>query len=203
MMNNSINIAEMATAVLLLVAGCSSSPQAKFYTLNNPPLPESAATTTTDRTTVAVKIGPVSIPDALDQPQIVTRTGSNTLTLSEFHRWGGDLRDDLERVLGENIAILLPTNHITLSQEITILPIDFQVIVNIRELGGELGGSVILNADWLIKPSGDQPIVADKSVLRETALSPDYSDFVAAQSRLIARLSREIADAIKQQMTKP
>ena len=198
-MNNSTIVTIIATAALLLVTGCSSSPQAKFYTFNT--LPEPAATT--DSTTVAIKIGPVTIPDALDQPQIVTRTGPNTLKISEFHRWGGNLRDDLERVLGENIAIMLSTNRITLSQEITLLPIDFQVLVNIRELGGELGGTVTLNADWLIKPSGDKPIVADKSVLQETVLSPDYRDFVAAQSRLLAKLSSEIADAIKQQMTKP
>ena len=199
-MNNNTIVSVIMTATLMLITGCSSSPQARFYTLNTMSKTKGS---TTDITTIAIKIGPMTIPDALDQPQIVTRTGPNTLELSEFHRWGGDLQDDIERVLGENIAILLPTNHITLSQEVTFLPIDYQVIVNIRELGGELGGSVTLNADWLIKPGDDKPVTAIKSVLQETALSLDYRDFVAAQSRLLARLSREIVDAIKQQMTKP
>jgi len=197
-MNNTLLVTAMTAAALLLMTGCSSSPQAKFYTFNTIP---HSATVTEDSAMVAIKIGPVTIPDTLDQPQIVTRTGSNTLNLSEFHRWGGDLRDDLERVLGGNIAILLPTNRMTLSQEITLMPIDFQIIVNIRELGGELGGAVTLNADWLIKPYDDQPIVAGKSVLQETVLSADYHEFVAAQNRLLAMFSREIADAIKQQMT--
>lgn len=200
-MNKCITATIMTITTVLLVAGCSSSPQAKFYTLN--PLPASVAPTTTDNTMVAIKIGPVTIPDALDQPQIVTRTGANTLKLAEFHRWGSTLQDDLARILGENIAILLPTNRITLSQEITLLPIDYQVIVNIRELGGELGGTVTLNADWLIKPSKDKPVTANKSVLQETAASANYRDFVAAQSRLLAKLSREITDAIKQQMATP
>ena len=41
------------------------------------------------------------------------------LVLDEFNRWGGDVQDDFQMTLGENISILLPTDHVILDQDIT------------------------------------------------------------------------------------
>ncbi|WP_428353970.1 PqiC family protein [Methyloprofundus sp.] len=152
---------------------------------------------------VVVKVGPVSIPDMLDQSQIVTRTGANTLDVDEYNRWSGEFQSDIQRIIGENIAILLPTDQVALSQEIILLPVDFQVIVNVREFDGSLGGVVTLNADWVVAGKGDdKSMIAKKSVLRENADGADYQAYVAAQSRLLAKLSQEIADEIKKQLAK-
>jgi hypothetical protein len=61
--------------------------------------------------------------------QIVSRSGENSLIVDEFNRWGGDFQSDIQRVIGENISILLPTDQVILSQEIVLLPIDYQVLV--------------------------------------------------------------------------
>jgi uncharacterized protein len=180
----------------LLVSGCASSPEARFYTLNAVISQQKAA----DKHNVAVKIGPISMPDMLDQAQMVTRTGANTLELNEFNRWGGDLQDNFQRILGENISILLPTDHVQLTQEISLVPVDFQVIVNVREFYGMLGGTVTLNADWSIVRFGKEKLVtAKKSVLKETTSSMEYQEYAAVLSRLLAIFSREITDTISLQ----
>jgi uncharacterized protein len=180
----------------LLVSGCASSPEARFYTLNAVTAQQKAA----DKHNVAVKIGPISMPDMLDQAQMVTRTGANTLELNEFNRWGGDLQDNFQRILGENISILLPTDHVQLTQEISLVPVDFQVIVNVREFYGMLGGTVTLNADWSIVRFGKEKLVtAKKSVLKETTSSMEYQEYAAVLSRLLAIFSREITDTISLQ----
>jgi len=192
----------VVVAIALGLVGCASSPDAKFYTLNtiernvvSKPLLK------IEGRSIAVKVGPVTIPDTLDQSQIVTRSGSNMLVLDEFNRWGGDFQNDFQRLLGENISILLPTDRIILSQDVTLLPVDFQVIVNIREFDGQLGGTVTLNADWTVaRQEKEKTVVAKKSVLQEKTDRADYEAYVAAQSRLLARLSREIADEIRRQM---
>jgi len=158
---------------------------------------------TVKRGGVVVKVGPVSIADTLDQPQIVTRTGSNMLVADEFHRWGGDFQSNIQRVIGENISILVPTNQVFLSQEIALLPIDFQVLVNVREFGGTLGGVVTLNADWTVAAKGkEKSVISKKSVLQEATDSIDYQAYVAAQSRLLEKLSQKIADQIKSLLAK-
>jgi len=187
-------------AIALAIAGCGSSPSAKFYILNTVDRNVSTSAAAMKDHNVAVKVGPVSIPDTLDHSQIVTRSGQNMLILDEFNRWGGDFQSNIQRIIGENISILLPTDQVVLSSEISLLPTDFQVVINVRELDGQLGGIVTLNADWTVTHKGkEKSVMAKKSVLQENTDGSDYQAYVAAQSRLLAKLSQEITDEIRRQ----
>lgn len=192
-------------ALTLFFSGCGSSPNAKIYILDAMDRDSSISALTPQGQSVAVKVGPVSISDVLDQLQIVSRSGENSLIVDEFNRWGGDFQSDIQRVIGENISILLPTDQVILSQEIGLLPIDYQVLVNIREFDGTLGGMVNLNADWTVAGKGkgkDKSIVTRKSVLEEQADGAGYDAYVAAQSRLLKKLSQDITAEIRNQLAK-
>src|SRR5438034_3398764 len=67
------------------LAGCGSSPDTRFYTLATvPPITKTADRSSTPQ--VGVGIRSVVLPADLDRPQIVTRTGPNTVHLrSEEH----------------------------------------------------------------------------------------------------------------------
>ena len=78
----------LASAAL---AGCGSSPVTHFYTLN-PAAAEPAAAGAGAMAVYIVAVGAVSLPDGVDRPQIVLRTGGNRVSFSEFERWGGALR---------------------------------------------------------------------------------------------------------------
>ena len=189
--------------IALAIAGCGSSPSAKFYILNTVDRNVSTSAAPIKDQSVAVKVGPVSIPDTLDHSQIVTRSGENMLTLDEFNRWGGDFQSDIQRIIGENISILLPTDRVILSSEVSLVSADFQVVINVREFDGKLGGIVTLNADWTVTHKGkEKTVMAKKSVLQENADGTDYQAYVAAQSRLLAKLSQEITDEIRNQLNK-
>ena len=190
-------------AIALAIAGCGSSPSAKFYILNTVDRNVSTSAAPIKDHSVAVKVGPVSIPDTLDHSQIVTRSGENMLILDEFNRWGGDFQSDIQRIIGENISILLPTDRVILSSEVSLVSADFQVVINVREFDGKLGGIVTLNADWTVTHKGkEKTVMAKKSVLQENADGTDYQAYVAAQSRLLAKLSQEITDEIRNQLNK-
>src|SRR6267378_3040726 len=78
-----------ACAMSLGLAGClGSSRPARFYTLAPLQIRDGPGSTSTDAT---LAIGPVEIPDSIDRPQIVTRTGANELVVAEFDRWGSSL----------------------------------------------------------------------------------------------------------------
>jgi len=187
----------------LFFAGCGRSPDSKFYILNAIDRSASIPIATRQSPSVVVKVGPVSIPDMLDQSQIVSRSGGNMLVVNEYNRWSGDFQSDIQRTIGENISILVPTDQVSLSQEIMFLPVDFQVIINIREFDGSLGGVVTLNADWTVsRKTKDKSVMAQKSVFQENTDGVDYQAYVAAQSRLLEKLSAVIADEIKSQLTK-
>lgn len=200
-MNLQTILAASLISVSLLLSGCGTSPKSQFYILNS--IDRDTSAQKLDVQSIVIKVGSVSIPDTLDQEPIVTRIGSNAVHADEYNRWSGDFQDDIQRILGENISILLPASQIVLGQETMLLPIDFQVSINVREFDGKLGGVVTLNANWIVaRKDKKETVVAKKSVLQEKTTGTDYKDYVAAQSRLLAKLSQEIADEIRGQLNK-
>jgi len=200
-MNLQTILAALLISISLLLVGCGASPKTQLYILNS--IDRDTLAQKLEVQSIVIKVGPVSIPDTLDQEQIVTRVGSNALRADEYNRWSGDFQDDIQRILGENISILLPSSQVALGRETMLLPIDFQVIINVREFDGQLGGVVTLNANWTVARKGEKKtVVAKKSVLQEKTNGTDYKDYVAAQSRLLAKLSQEIVDEIEDQLNK-
>ena len=60
----------------------------------------------------AVGIGPVTLPQYLDRPQIVERTGPNSLKIAEFDRWAEPLNNTVPRILVQNISQLLQSDRV-------------------------------------------------------------------------------------------
>lgn len=186
-------------SITIAISGCGSSPNAKFYILNSLDQNEVLLNRSKLSKNIVVKVGPVSIPDTLDQSQIVSRNGKTMLILDEYNRWGGDFQSNIQQTIGENISILLPTQRVILSQEMTLLPVDYLVVVNIRSFEGTLGGLVTLNADWTVVSNSKaikKKALGKKSVLYEQTEAAGYQAYVSAHSRLLAKLSQEITDAI-------
>ena len=78
------------------------------------------------------------------------------------------------------------------------MPIDYQVIMDIVRCDGRLGDTVWLDARWSILQGPEKKLLKmSRSSIREPVGGVDYSALVAAQSRAIAKLSQEIAEAIR------
>ena len=175
----------------LVLAGCATSPPARYYTLA-PLQPPAVKAVSVPTFTVAV--GPVIIPDLLQRPQIATRTNDQQISFSDFHRWAGALADETKRVLVVNLNGLLAGMRATVSTDDMAINPDFRVVVNINRFDGLPGSSVWLNAVWTIKEQkGKMAIAVNQSVIEEQVSGLEYLDLVSAQSRAIGQLSRAIA----------
>jgi uncharacterized lipoprotein YmbA len=184
---------------MLLLTGCGSSSQrVEFYTLN--PLTGMSAEANSPATDqkLSIGVGPVEIPEILDRPQIVTRSGPNKLNIDEFHRWAGPLDARFARVLAENIALLLATDRVAVYPwEIDFKP-HYRIALDIRYFEGQLGENVLLDVVWRVSGQDSQMIQAVKtSVIKEPVSAPDYDALVAAKSEAITHLSRQIAQEIR------
>jgi len=58
-------------ALGMLIAGCVSSPESRYFTLN------ATMNHAVESSSLSVVVGPVSVPAAVDRPQIVVSTGPN------------------------------------------------------------------------------------------------------------------------------
>jgi uncharacterized lipoprotein YmbA len=185
--------------IVILVAGCGGkSIPVEFYTLNSLRDTMQTANPADAAQNIAIGIGPVEIPKILDRPQIVTRTGLNTLKVDEFHRWAGPLQERIASVMAENISLLLATDQVFVYPwESGFKPL-YRIALDIRYFEGQLGKNVVLEVVWQVFEGDNQKIqVVKTSVIKETLSAADYEALVAAESQTIAQLSREIAQEIR------
>ena len=90
-----------AFLALLLLSACGSPPRERFYTLDAPEPPVAADGAP------SISVGPVSIPELVDRPQLVVRVRPNEVVLTEQERWAEPLRGAITRVVAANLAAAL------------------------------------------------------------------------------------------------
>jgi uncharacterized lipoprotein YmbA len=179
--------------------GCAGSPPARFYTLSPVPATgEGKAGKETAGRTLAIGVGPVRVPQYLAGKEIVTRTDANKIDLAGNDLWGGSLGDDFSRNLLENLSLLLAGDRTSLFPWPGIGTLDYRVGVDVIRFDGKLGGDVVLVVNWTIREGQGKKVVrAQNSRIREPTGGQSYEAMVGGMSRALARLSREIGEAIK------
>lgn len=204
MRNTYLRLPLVILAVLLVFqTGCvnlgkGTSQTTRFYLLN--PMSSSGGANQIEESGhgLAIGVGPVRIPEYLNRPQIVTRSKENECYLAEFHQWAESLKETFPRVLAENLSILLATDRVTLYPWKRPVPVDYQILVEVIQFDGQLGGSAKLVARCSIfSGNGKKVFVMRKSSFSELSEKQGYDALVAAKSRAVAYLSRDIATAIK------
>ena len=184
------------TVCLITIGGCGRSPATRFYALT--PIPGTTAAAA-PASTLAPSVGvrAVDLPAELDRPQIVTRSGTNSVELAEFDRWSAPLRDIISRLIAENLAAQLATDRVAVYPWMPGESVEQEVTVEIIRFEGRLGGPCVLEARWRVAGTSARPgRVAGRTSATESA-GADYASLVAAQSRLVGRLSADIAAAIR------
>lgn len=145
-----------------------------------------------------IGIGPVKLADYLDQSMLVTRTNENQAIKAEYDRWVGSFKDNFINVLADDIGFLLSTDRIYLYPWRLSVPIDYQVILDIVRCDARLGEAAWLEVRWSIVTGPEKKLLKiNRSSIREPVSGADYAAVVAAQSRALAKLSQEIAEAIQ------
>jgi uncharacterized lipoprotein YmbA len=179
----------------LMLAGClfGASRPVDYYTLT--PLPRPTGTGGPGATPgTIIALYPVAFPEYLDRPQIVTRADDNQIALSEFHRWAGSLKHAFANVLVENLNVLLAERRANVMFDTLTFDPSYLVTVTVNRFDGQLGDTVWLNAAWSIWDVKAKKMLAVKtSAIQEKAAAQGYAALVAAKSRAITALSREIA----------
>ncbi len=180
----------LGVLIALLVAGCGSSPPTNFYVLNDVAPDPTAGTASM----ISVGVGSVRLPAYADRPQIVTRESSTDLQLAEFHQWAEPLQDSVVRVLKDNLAKLLSTDHVF------AFPSEaqprYRVSVDLARFDAEAQDAVLI-AQWtLTNSNGTETLAVKRTRLTAQADLSDYSSIANALSDVLGQLSREIAAAI-------
>jgi uncharacterized lipoprotein YmbA len=187
--------------VFIMLVGCApiiTPKPSRFYVLS--PMTDTGKekqVASEETRNISIGVGPVFLPKYLRKSQIVTRTGNNELHLAEFDRWAGKFEEDIGRVIAENLTNLLSTDKVLTYPAIGAIETDYRIEMGISMFEGRLGESAELIARWAIFDIQGKNV---KSITSTRIIEPvqgtGYAGMIAAQSRILASLSRELADAI-------
>jgi hypothetical protein len=186
------------TLTVLLCTGCSVlQPQpdpSRFFVLT----PTAEPTARHDEHAPRLGLGPISFPAYLQRPQIITRIGANEISLSEVHRWGAPIDDNFTRVLAQNLSEIVGTQQIAIYPWYSTLALDYVVSVDVTEFDVDDAGEGHLLARWRIHGGEpDKLLRTGIADLREPAVDDSPDAAVAALSRLVEKLAREIAGGLE------
>lgn len=177
-------------AATAFVAGCGTTPDPVFYTLRGP---EAAAT---GSHSVSIVVGPVTLPDVVDRPQLVTSSGDNRVELHEFHRWAQPLRVEIPRVVAAQLGRQLGTANTGISSDVAISEPDFRVLIDVQRFDLRRGESATVEALWTVR-SRSGSTRTGHTLAEERTADASYDALVSAQRRGLSTLSRDIAGSIR------
>jgi len=178
-------------ALFALVGGCASTPASRFYTLS------ATSVAGPTRSALSVAVGPVSVPAVVDRPQITVSSGPNEVRLEEFNRWASPLQNDIARVVAENLMALLGTSRVTLFPQSTSVDADYRALIDVQRFDSVPGEAATLDAVWTVRRVKDGKAQGGRTTVRETVEAKDFDSLAAGHSRALARLSQDIADALR------
>lgn len=190
-------------AVLLVVGGCSpfgagTRHQTENYVLNSLFSEETLPQPIADLSDIGVLVGPIRMAMYLDRSDVLIRNSRNEVEIAEFASWAGPLKENFSRVLAENISLWLNTKKVAIFPGTKLRLFDYNVQMNVARFDGRPGDKAHLRVRWLILDiERKKMLFNDHTVLSRPTEDDSIKSMVAAQSRLLADFSREIAEAIK------
>ncbi len=175
---------------LVLLASCGTTARS-FYILT----PDGTAPSGGGQ---GIGVGPVTVAEYIDRPNLVIARSPNQLAVAEDHRWAGDLSASIARVTAANLGRRLHTGNVRVYPWSNDGDLSYQISLDIRQLHGGDDGIAVIEAGWRVYSLPERKLKAARTFVdREALQSSGYPALVAAQSRLLSRLADHIAAGLK------
>lgn len=202
-MRQSARSAAASLTAAVLVSACSildpRPDPSRFFVLSPAPAADASAAGGGKLADLSVGLGPISVPDYANRPEIVVRNNANEVQLEPVDRWAEPLSSNVSQVLMQNLAQLLGTERVTLFPWYGTVP-KYQVQVDIVRFDQDDQRRATLIARWEIRDVVSKSILAARQTdVTRPGTGDDTAAGVAALSATLADLSRDIADAVRSQ----
>jgi uncharacterized lipoprotein YmbA len=183
-------------AACLVAGGCAGSPDMRYYALS---ADASAVRSTAMPSDMAgrLAITKVSIPDRIDRPQIVLRSGGNAIELLEYDRWAAPLADELRRVLAADLSARLGAAAMVDPGLPASERADRWIAVSVLAFDSERSGPCVVEASWSISDASSGATKTFTARHSVAAAGPTAKDIVAAMNLLVSRLAEDIAETAR------
>ncbi|MFM0209548.1 PqiC family protein [Paraburkholderia sediminicola] len=193
-----IKTLRLTTIVLMMLtvfAGCATSPASRFYTLSA----VQAVGQPQRADPILIAIDPVTVPELVDRPQIVSGLDANRVSIDEFARWAEPLKSQISRVLAADLAQRIP-GAIVSSYPQRVDENACRVSVDVQTFDSSADGTVTLAVIWSVRQPKREERISGRTVVHETVSGPGYDALVDAYSRALASVAGDVAVAARSAM---
>ena len=172
----------------------------RLFTLSALPRAEQTVTNgSPERVQLAIGVGPVHLPEYLDQDQIVNRISQNRFALSENDRWAEPLAHNVANVLAENLSMLLQTDDVTVHPWPGPQRPSHQLEIEVLRFETDTTGTAHLTARYFLRDvKSGQTIATKEARLTATATDRSTEQSVASLSKALGDFSVGIANVIRE-----
>ena len=189
-----------AALVAVLLVGCAHTPKPHYYVLSGPREVTHSAVRSGPTVGPTIGLGPITLPDYLDRPQIVSRASDSRLALSNEHRWAEPLAASFSRALLAHLEQALPTQDIVLHPWRSALDIARQVQIEVTRFERGADGAFRLGARWSVRAAGNNTHSGTRQndiEIPVAAKGDDYDALLAAANSAVAALATSIATQLQ------
>lgn len=180
------------SSLFLMLLGCGSSPKTNFYLLS---AQRDVDVSVTEN--LSIGVWAVKLPELIDRPEIVTRTGAFTINRADFHRWASGLSSNVSSLIANELSTNFQTSHVDVSPWSSYRKFDYQVKVHIRTFLGELGKQTVLDGGYVIlNGKGNKKLAEEAFSLKAKTPGNTYQDMASSMSELVVALSNKISETI-------
>ena len=188
-----IKLAALAMLAAVFVSACGSSAKTYYYTLQTSAASDVAAKPQPYR----IAITALSLPEIVDRPQIVLRSGDTQVLISDNHLWGQPLKSEIARNLAAHLTRETGATRVILPGQTGYDDAEIKIAIDILRFDSVANADATIEANWSVRRKGvDQPLNGH-TLVREAANGAGYDALIAAHSRALARLSHAIAEMLK------
>jgi uncharacterized protein len=176
--------------VVAAATGCASAP-ARFYSLDSTATPDGAAPVN-----YPIMVGPVSVPAAVDRPEFVVQSAPNRVDIDEFNRWDAPLNDSIAQAVAGDLVKLLGTPNVASAPMANFAPA-YRVTIDVQRFDSVPGQSALVEAVWTVRRTAGGETRSGRTTAPQAVQGDSFDALAAAHSRALAKMSGDIATAIR------
>jgi hypothetical protein len=184
----------LLAASLALLAGCGAPARLNYYTLT---AQDTARPSQAGVRGLKIYVGPVTIPEGVDRPQMVIRTSPNQVDIVDLDRWGEPLKAAIPRLVAETLTRELGQSDVMTSRQSATLDFDFRVALDISRFDFSADEGAVVDATWTLRAAKAAAPRTGHTRVREPGGAGGREAMAAAQSRAIEKVAADIAEAIR------
>ncbi|WP_251360207.1 membrane integrity-associated transporter subunit PqiC [Kangiella sp. TOML190] len=173
-------------SLLILLSACSSSPPAmNYYLLDSTPVAIDPSPGQT-----LIKLSDVSVPNYLDQTNLVMRDANHKLIVANYHSWADDMSNTIRRVLMADLN-QASNNYSFVSSCETCTNLE----VSVEHFYPTQQGDVILSGTYQLK---DDSSLRRNFLIKNSLPASGYEQSVATMRESLKQLAQEINQDLSQ-----